>query len=116
MFGLGATEILIIAVILLLIFGAKRLPAIGSGLGRTVKEVRNIKKELKNNDKSAVKKEETGDGESKGPEELEKPSMEGQPAQGIEDKLKQKVIQQVPGIGQVKRIKDKADQIKKIVS
>ena len=38
MFGLGVPEILVIAIIILLIFGAKRLPSIGEGLGKTVKE------------------------------------------------------------------------------
>jgi len=33
MFGLGPTELIIIAIIVLLIFGAKRLPDIGKGLG-----------------------------------------------------------------------------------
>jgi sec-independent protein translocase protein TatA len=37
MFGLGITELLVILVILLLIFGANRLPEIGSGLGRGIR-------------------------------------------------------------------------------
>jgi sec-independent protein translocase protein TatA len=46
MFGLGTTELIIIAVIILFIFGARRLPGIGKTLGETVKEVKNIKKEM----------------------------------------------------------------------
>ena len=38
MFGLGPTELIIIAVIVLLIFGAKRIPEIGKGLGGAIKE------------------------------------------------------------------------------
>ena len=113
MFGLGATELFIIALIILLIFGAKRLPEIGAGLGKTVKEVRNIKKELKSQKTSSAKKEATEDDES---EQTKETSVEGKLAQSTEDKLKQKVIEQVPGIGQAKKIKDKAEQIKKIVS
>jgi sec-independent protein translocase protein TatA len=37
MFGLGFTELLVILVILLLIFGANRLPEIGSGIGKAIR-------------------------------------------------------------------------------
>ena len=40
MFGLGVQELLIILAILLLIFGPKRLPQLGSALGRTIKGFR----------------------------------------------------------------------------
>ena len=40
MFGLGVQELLIIFAILLLIFGPKRLPQLGSALGRTIKGFR----------------------------------------------------------------------------
>ncbi len=41
MFGLGMGELLVILVIVILIFGAQRLPEIGSGVG---KAIRNFKK------------------------------------------------------------------------
>jgi len=37
MFGLGATELIIILAIVVLLFGARRLPEIGSGLGRAIR-------------------------------------------------------------------------------
>ena len=37
MFGLGASELLIILAIALLLFGARRLPEIGSGLGKAIR-------------------------------------------------------------------------------
>ena len=36
MFGMGAQELVIIMVIALLLFGAKRLPEVGRGLGRSL--------------------------------------------------------------------------------
>ena len=44
MFGLGATELLIILGIAVLLFGATRLPEIGSGIG---KAIRNFKQSIK---------------------------------------------------------------------
>ncbi len=44
MFGLGPTELIIILLIILLIFGAKKLPEIGNGLG---KGIMNFKKAVK---------------------------------------------------------------------
>lgn len=37
MFGIGVQELLVILVIVLLIFGAKKLPEVGSGLGRAIR-------------------------------------------------------------------------------
>ena len=43
--GIGTTEIIIIAVILLILFGGRKLPELGKGLGESIKEV---KKAVKN--------------------------------------------------------------------
>ena len=37
MFGLGATELIIILVIVIVLFGASRLPEIGKGIGEAIK-------------------------------------------------------------------------------
>jgi sec-independent protein translocase protein TatA len=37
MFGIGMPELIIILVIILIIFGANKLPEIGSGMGRAIK-------------------------------------------------------------------------------
>lgn len=41
MFGLGMSELLVVLLIILLLFGAKRLPGIARALGRAVKELKN---------------------------------------------------------------------------
>jgi sec-independent protein translocase protein TatA len=114
MFGLGVAEIIIIGIIILLIFGAKRLPIIGESLGKTVKEIRNAKKEISGIKNTNAKMEVGESNES-----------EGQPKEGdIVDTVQKKVTKQfsdkllgqVPGVKQAKQLKDKADKIKKIVS
>ena len=37
MFGIGTTELLILFGIVIVIFGARRLPELGSGLGKAIK-------------------------------------------------------------------------------
>ena len=58
MFGLGTQELIIILVIVVILFGATRLPQIGSGIGQAIK---NFKKGVKEQDEIDVtpKKEDT---------------------------------------------------------
>ena len=42
-FGLGTSEIIVVALILLLLFGGKKIPELMRGLGRGVKEFNNAK-------------------------------------------------------------------------
>ncbi len=37
MFGIGTTELLVVLGIVVVIFGARRLPELGSGLGKAIK-------------------------------------------------------------------------------
>jgi sec-independent protein translocase protein TatA len=56
MFGIGSQELMIIFLIAFLIFGAKRLPDLGSSLGRTIRGFKNgMKKEEDNDPNSKVK-------------------------------------------------------------
>ncbi len=64
MFGLGTQELVIILAIVFLIFGAKRLPEIGSGLGKAIKNFKGGVKSIEEGsaDKSPEKaKEEAKD-------------------------------------------------------
>jgi len=61
MFGLGLPELLIILVIVVLLFGAGRLPQIGAGIGEGI---RNFRKSMKEKDEVDVTPTK-GDGEKK---------------------------------------------------
>lgn len=59
MFGLGSQELIIIMVVVVVLFGAKRLPQLGAGLGNGIA---NFKKGLKGEDKDQL--ENSDDNES----------------------------------------------------
>lgn len=46
-FSLGPTEMIFIMALLLLVFGAKRLPELGSGLGKGIREFKRSMTEIK---------------------------------------------------------------------
>ncbi|MEW6107572.1 MAG: twin-arginine translocase TatA/TatE family subunit [Nitrospirota bacterium] len=70
MFGLGMQELIIILVIILILFGAKRLPELASGLGKAIKNFKKASSEPDEIDVTPKKKVETE--ESKGGEEKDK--------------------------------------------
>ena len=45
--GLGMSELLVIGLIVLVIFGPRQLPKMGKALGETIKEFRGVGKELR---------------------------------------------------------------------
>ena len=91
MFGFGLQEILVILLILFFIFGAKRLPAIEEGLGKTIKELRKIRDERK---------------AEKGKEEMD------QEEDLISDLRKE--VDDLPGLQEAREIKKAADQVKRL--
>ncbi len=64
MFGIGMPELIVVLVIIMVIFGAGKLPQIGEGLG---KGIRNFKKATKTQDEIDVTPSKT---EEKKPEEI----------------------------------------------
>ncbi len=58
MFGLGTQELIIVAVMVIFVFGASRLPEIGKGLGKAIKEFKNAGKELESNPGEKIKDKE----------------------------------------------------------
>lgn len=64
MFGLGGQEILLIALIVLLLFGGKKIPELMRGLGKGVKSFKDGMKEIEGNTNEETKSQEvknTGD-------------------------------------------------------
>ncbi|TAF65578.1 MAG: twin-arginine translocase TatA/TatE family subunit [Cytophagales bacterium] len=59
--GLGGTEILFILFIILLLFGAKKIPELARGLGKGIREFKDATKEVKDNIENSVKIEEEND-------------------------------------------------------
>lgn len=56
--GMGVPELLVILVVVLLIFGPKNLPKIGSALGKTVK---NVREGMEGDEKSEAKADDATD-------------------------------------------------------
>ncbi len=57
MFGLGMPELIIILIVVIVLFGARRLPEIGSGVGQAI---RNFKKATSGPDEIDVTPKEKG--------------------------------------------------------
>ena len=97
MFGLGTTELVVIGVIVFLIFGAKRIPEIGKGLGGAIREFRNVKKEIVSD---------ADDGEDQKKDDTS----------GIEKKVTESIINEVPGVKKVVDAKKKVNKVKDLIN
>ena len=58
MFGLGMQEIIVIALIILLLFGGKKIPELMKGLGKVVKSFKDGMKDIEEGTKDETKKDE----------------------------------------------------------
>jgi sec-independent protein translocase protein TatA len=68
--GIGAQELILIFLVVLLLFGARKIPEIAQGLGKGMKEFRKAMKETQDE----LTKPETS--EKKAEDETKKPSMD----------------------------------------
>lgn len=57
MFGLGATELIIILVIILLLFGGKKLPELSKSIGQALKDIRGGMSDNPDSNKDSLNKE-----------------------------------------------------------
>lgn len=57
-FGIGHTEIIVILAVIVIIFGAAKLPQLGSAIGQTVKNFRRGMREAKAEEEECKKAEE----------------------------------------------------------
>lgn len=101
MFGLGTTELIVIGVIVFLIFGARRLPEIGKGLGGAIREFRQVKKEITGEEGDKRKENDKTQGKDNPP--------------SLESKLAGKVLDQVPGVKQARDMKEKVEKVKSVI-
>lgn len=60
LFGLGFNELLIVAFIVLIFFGGKRLPELMRGLGKGIREFNNAKANIEGEIKDSIKEVEQG--------------------------------------------------------
>ena len=59
MFGLGHTELLIILVIAMIIFGAGKLPEIGAGMGKAIKNFKGATTEPEKKEHDKIEEDST---------------------------------------------------------
>jgi len=55
--GLGTSEVMVIMVVILIFFGAKRIPELARGLGKGIREFKDATKEIKNDIENAASDE-----------------------------------------------------------
>jgi sec-independent protein translocase protein TatA len=71
MFGLGTGEIVLILLIILIFFGAKKIPELAQGLGKGMKEFRKAARDIQDEIDSP--------GDQKKPDKIDKPDKTDKP-------------------------------------
>ena len=99
MFSLGAPELLIILVIVLILFGGKRLPEIGRALGKSIREFKGATGNEKDGISTWIKEDKEPSSSAAGNAENEK-------------SLLREEMENIPGVKEAQEIKDTASKIK----
>jgi len=68
MFGLGTPEIILIAVVILVLFGAKKIPEFMQGIGKGVREFKKASGDIEREFTDSVKEPEKKTADTKSPE------------------------------------------------
>jgi sec-independent protein translocase protein TatA len=101
-FGLGMQELLVILIVVFFIFGAKRLPEIGSAFGKSLREFKKATKKEKDEVSTWIK--------SPTPGEEEAHSAESASEQ--QDNLLKRELGNLPGVKEAQEIRETASKIK----
>jgi sec-independent protein translocase protein TatA len=101
-FGLGMQELLVIFIVVLFIFGAKRLPEIGGAFGKSLRELK----------KATKKEEDEVSSWIKSPTEGERGGQASEGAREQEENVVKRRIENLPGVKEAQEIKETASKIK----
>lgn len=101
MFSLGVPELLVILVIVLLLFGGKRLPEIGRAMGKSIREFKKASDTGKDDIASWINSKEE-----------EAPSSADSDSRDHEKDYIRDKLEEVPGVKEVQEIKETASKIK----